>query len=204
MNNVHHANINLTEPEKELLRWHQRLGHISIKKVQFIMRTGILASSEKQKRLHIAASKLEKPPLCAACQFGKQRRRKAPGTKVVVDKANEGNLKKDHLFPGQCVSADHFICSTKGRLHSSRGKTKDSEMFCGGCLFVDHASKYTHCEFQTHLNTHETIKAKEKFELLCRDFGVIPQEYLTDNGSAFTSKEYTEKLKKFRRIPPVK
>ena len=25
-------NINLTEPEKEMLRWHQRLGHISVRK----------------------------------------------------------------------------------------------------------------------------------------------------------------------------
>ena len=42
---VHGSNINLTPPEKELLKWHQRLGHLSFKKIQFLMRTGILARS---------------------------------------------------------------------------------------------------------------------------------------------------------------
>ena len=67
-------------------------------------------------------------------------------------------------------------------------------MFSGGCMFVDHASGYLHVEFQTHLNTHETINAKENFELMCRDNGVIPQAYVSDNGSAFTSAAFTAKL----------
>jgi hypothetical protein len=29
-------NVNLSEPEKELLRWHQRLGHLGFNKVQFL------------------------------------------------------------------------------------------------------------------------------------------------------------------------
>ncbi|KAI2504072.1 hypothetical protein MHU86_10354 [Fragilaria crotonensis] len=32
---VNEANLNLSEPEKELLRWHYRLGHISFRKIQF-------------------------------------------------------------------------------------------------------------------------------------------------------------------------
>ena len=72
--------------------------------------------------------------------------------------------------------------------------TADSEMFSGGCLFVDHASGYIHVKFQTSLNTHETINAKDNFELMCRDHGVVPQSYLTDNGSAFTLAGFTAKL----------
>ena len=39
-------NSNLSPPEKELLRWHFRLGHLSFWKVQFLMRTGVLATSQ--------------------------------------------------------------------------------------------------------------------------------------------------------------
>ena len=33
---VHETNHNLSEAEKELLRWHYRLGHIGFKKIQFL------------------------------------------------------------------------------------------------------------------------------------------------------------------------
>ena len=45
--------------------------------------------------------------------------------------------------------------------------------------------------FQQHLNTHETLKARQEFELKYKDAGVIPLEYISNNGSAFTSKSYT-------------
>jgi|AntRauTorckE5430_2_1112549.scaffolds.fasta_scaffold04696_1 hypothetical protein len=35
---------------------------------------------------------------------------------------------------------------------------------------------------------------------MCRDHGVIPQKYLTDNATAFTSKEYTAHLNEFRQV----
>jgi hypothetical protein len=78
---------------------------------------------------------------------------------VVADR--DGVLKNNHLLPGQCVSVDHFICSNKGRLFKSRDKTALPEMYCGGCIFINHASGYIHVEYQAHLNTHETLKAKE-------------------------------------------
>ncbi len=34
-------------------------------------------------------------------------------------------------------------------------------MYCGGCIFVDHASSHVHVEFQSHLTTHETLKAND-------------------------------------------
>ena len=76
----------------------------------------------------------------------------------------------------------------------------DLEMFSSSCLFVDHASGYIHVEFQTNLNTYETINAKDNFELMCRDHGVIPQTYLSDNSSAFTSVGFTAKLHDFTQI----
>ena len=109
-------------------------------------------------------------------------------------------LKAGNLHPGQKVSADHFVCSTKGHLFDSRGKTKEDDMYSGGCIFVDHSSGYAHVEFQCHLNTHETLKAKTNFENCCRDVGVIPQEYLTDNGSTFSSQEFATQLSVFKQV----
>jgi len=128
---VNAANINLSEPEKELLRCHCRLGHVSFRRVQFLMRTGVLSNNESSRRLHTAACKLASPPKCAACQYGKKTRRPSPGTKTTVVQDRAGVLKRDHLLPGQRVSVDHFVCSTKGRLQTSRGKTADSDMFTG-------------------------------------------------------------------------
>ncbi|KAI2501349.1 hypothetical protein MHU86_13085 [Fragilaria crotonensis] len=81
-----------------------------------------------------------------------------------------------------------------------RWKTKADEMYTGGCIFVDHASGFVHVELQVNLNTHETLKAKEKFELTCRQYGVVPQEYLADNSKIFTSAEYTRNLSTFSQI----
>ena len=38
---VKKENINLTDPEKELLCWHQRLGHVAFKRVQALFRSGV-------------------------------------------------------------------------------------------------------------------------------------------------------------------
>ena len=105
--------------------------------------------------------------------------------------------RKNNLLPGQEVSVDHFICSQKGRLFTSRGRTADKDMFCGGCLFSDHASNLVHVEFQKVLTSHATINAKLSFKDFCRDHGVVASRYLSDNGSAFTSSEYSEHLRTF-------
>ncbi len=59
---VHQENTNLSEAQKELLRWHQRLGHLALKKIQHLMRTGVLSHTESIRKLHAAASKLTSPP----------------------------------------------------------------------------------------------------------------------------------------------
>ena len=60
---------------------------------------------------------------------------------------------------------------------------------------MDHASNFVHVEHHTSLSSHDTLRAKELFELFCRDHGVLPQKYMSDNATAFTSKGFTENLK---------
>ncbi len=200
LNTVHESNLNLTEAEKELLRWHHRLGNLSFRKIQFIMQTGVLSRSELHRSLHTAACRIVNPPKCTACQYAKQHQRPAPAKIATAIRDRAGVLKAENLVPGQQVSIDHFICGTKGRLFSSAGRSLNSDMFAGGCLFIDHASNFVHVEFQKHLNTHETMKAKQNFELMARDSGVIPQSYLSDNGGSFISAKFTEHLGTLKQV----
>jgi hypothetical protein len=197
---VAEANMNITEPEKELLKWHQRLAHIDCNKVKFLFRTGVLAHGEASRSLQTAASKIRTNPRCAACQFGKQCQLSVPTTTQAKVTDSVGAISKDVVRPGQQVSMDHFVCKNKGRLFTSRGKTVSTDMYSGGCLFVDNYSGFVHIELQKHLNTLETLQAKERFEAMSRDYGVIPQTYLSDNGSAFTSHEFASKMKELGQV----
>lgn len=194
-------NKNISEAEKELLRWHCRLGHVGICKVQNVMRTGALAHSESTRRLHKAASKIKQHgPYCASCLFGKQSLRPSPGlTSRNIVRDRSGVSKAGNLYPGNEVSVDHFICSSKGRLFTGRGKAPDHQLYSGGCIFVDHATGYVHVEFQKSLSSHATLESKARFEETCRDFGVIPQKFLSDNGGAFTSKAFSDHLATFNQ-----
>jgi hypothetical protein len=68
------------------------------------------------------------------------------------------------------------------------------------CRIPSSSYCYVHIEFQAHLTTHETLQAKASYELMSRDLGVIVQSFLTDNGSAFASKEFASQLAKFEQV----
>ena len=114
---THSENHNLPEPHKELLRWHYRLGHIGLRTVQFLMRSGALATSQSKQSLHTQAVKIpvHDLPKCAACQFGRQTNHAVPGKVSKVIKDRVGIMSADKLQPGQRVFIDHFVCSTRGR-----------------------------------------------------------------------------------------
>ena len=108
-------------------------------------------------------------------------------------------LKTNDLFPGARISVDHFVSNPPGRLLNTYGKEKADEKYKGGCIFVDHASGYIHVELQSKLNTHETMQSKVNFEAMCTQHGVVPQSYITDKGSSFTSSEFEKHLEKFEQ-----
>ena len=95
-------NENLTGAQKELLRWHFRLGHIGFRHVQWLVRSGkLLVTNPKA----VANCEL---PKCAACEFGKATRQATKTLKQTPVPEKEGELKKGDLFPGQRVSIDHY------------------------------------------------------------------------------------------------
>ena len=127
------------------------------------------------------------------------KRKPTPSTTSKPVTSNEGALKRGDLLPGQRVSTDHFICHTKGRLYESKCKTKPSSMYSGGCIFVDHASGFVDVEHQVAMTSHETLQSKHKFEKVARDCGVIIQDYLSDNGSAYSAAEFAAELTTFKQ-----
>ena len=186
-------NQNLSQAQKELLRWHFRLGHLGFRTIQMLLRSKALGESNLKR----AAAKCPLPK-CASCQYGKQKRRPTGATVTTPVPEREGSIKAGDLQPGQQVSVDHFYATHKGRLYESFGRSKADKMYMGGCIFVDHASGYIHVEHQVGLNSHETLKAKRAYEKECYEMGVGVQSYQSDNGT-FASREYEEDLKNLRQ-----
>jgi hypothetical protein len=87
---------------------------------------------------------------------------------------------------------DHFECRQRGRTCDSYGKAT-SQQYKGGCLFVDHGSSYVHVEHQFGFSAVETIRAKQSYERICLDNGILVQDYLTDSG-AFKAKSFVKHI----------
>ena len=64
------ANANLTSSQKELLRWHYKLGHVSFRQIQWLIRNKKLSTIGSYKAVANCTI-----PKCASCEFGKASRR---------------------------------------------------------------------------------------------------------------------------------
>jgi hypothetical protein len=196
-------NQNLTASQKELLKWHFKLGHCDLKRVQRLLKTGAFGSTPL---INAAANcDLNKLSLlCGSCAFGKQKRRsKTTKSNQVIDpvakaKLLEKLLSKEVLIPGQKVSMDHFIVSSPGRLFSSRGREASDKMYKGGVIFVDHASGYVHIEPVVNFTAGKALRAKRAFEREMLSMGVTVLNYHTDNG-VFTAQAYQDELAKLNQ-----
>ena len=86
-----------------------------------------------------------------------------------------------------------------GRRLETYGREAESSRYCGGAIFVDHASGYIHIELQSHLNSHETLRAKRSCEEICHDHGVIVENCVSDNGTAFRNADFEAELQQFHQ-----
>lgn len=57
--------------------------------------------------------------MCEVYQYAKAMRKVTYGKTAKIDKDSEGDLKSNHLRPGDAVSTDHFESRIKGRTLSS-------------------------------------------------------------------------------------
>ena len=178
-------NHNLGKPEKELLLWHSRLGHAGFGWIQDLMRTRKNAVGETADPplipTRVSGTPTCQPPCCAACQLGKQHRRTPRSVRIQAIPENEMAIRRDHLNPGDCVSIDQYICSTRGRLAHTKGREPITSRYRGGTIFVDHASSYIFINHQVSLDVTQTLQGKHKFEKDADLYGIKIKAYRGDN-----------------------
>ena len=129
-------NKNLTASQREILQWHFRLGHIEFIHVSFLARTSRLTVNNPKSVANCDKVKRE------SCQFGKSSHQPTKTQTVVKGKSKEMELKKRYFFPGQRISVNHFQSALPGRLYNLKGYTDATDIFHGGCIFVDYEYGY--------------------------------------------------------------
>ena len=183
------SNQNITVGHRLLLNWHNRFGHLNFPAVQRILRQFPFVAQK-----FAAAAKCDLTDLrCEICQYAKAHRRSTHGRTSHTNEECDGSLKAEHLGPGVRVSVDHFESRLLGRTRDSYGKPS-SDKFKGGCIFVDHGSGYLHVEHQLGFSAVETIRAKQSFENMAFEHGVVIQSYLTDSG-AFKANSFVHHIR---------
>ena len=162
----------------ELLRLHYRFGHLSFAKLQAMAKRGIIPRS---------LAKI-KPPVCAACMFGKLSRRNW--------RTRATNRKRIYkaTSPGQVVSVDQmestavgFVGQLKGRMTKRRYKY--------ATVFIDHFSGYSYVHVHSLQTSEETLIAKKAFEAHAAKYGVNIRHYHCDNGR-FVDKAWINHVQK--------
>ena len=183
------TNQNITAGHRLLMNWHGRFGHLNFPAVQRILRQFPFVSVK-----FAAASKCDLTDFrCEICQYAKAHRRTTHGKRTQVNKERDGSLRAEHLAPGARVSVDHFESRLLGRTRDSYGKPS-SDKYKGGCIFVDHGTGYLHVEHQLGFSAVETIRAKQSFESMAFEHGVVTQSYLTDSG-AFKANAFVQQIR---------
>jgi hypothetical protein len=180
----------MTAAQKTLLLDHQHLGHMDFGHLQSLYRPkdvvcefdGCSTSSSDSCLIssHAAISTCAHPQ-CLACNTAKAKRRPT-GAKHTTDIGDRQDvLSIDQLFPGQRVSVDQYESSVRGRLPSTRGREASHSQYCGGTLFVDHASSCIFVQHQVSLAASDTIMSKRIVEQEARSCGVEFLEFHTSN-----------------------
>jgi hypothetical protein len=198
---LHQANTNLLASQKELLLWHQRLSHASVKWVQKLMwdRKWLPGTADNETALHSGPFIPTKKGSCAqlcntstlkctVCLYAKASTR-SPENLAPRPSSKKQVLKQDHLKHGDCISADHYFSLIIGWIPHTFGK-EQSGYTCGS-LFVDHASGKIFNFPQYSITAFETIKNTLRLEALAMEEGFKVKEYHSNKG-IFSSTKFKE------------
>ncbi len=126
---------------------------------------------------------------CSACLVAKAQRRPTSSVSrqdpaLRFQHQLEGykprSLKRNHIAPGDCVSADHYLSPINKRLYSSFGR--EPHGYTCGSLFVDHASGKIFNFPQLSTTAAETVRSKHTLERLAFDDGIQIKSIHSDNG----------------------
>jgi hypothetical protein len=142
---------------------------------------------------HPQAPTVKPLPQCLACVMAKAQRRNTEATQSKPNPVKADALTRGNLAPGEAISIDHYESSVRGRLPNTQGREGEHRQYCGGTIFVDHASRFVAVHHQVSLDAAETLLSKRAFELDARRCGVEISTYHADNN-VFDSKQFTAEL----------
>jgi GAG-pre-integrase domain len=118
-------------PEEELMKWHQRLSHMPMSRIQKLALSGTLPNRIAKCRR----------PLCPACAYGKMTRRKwrtTPDTSSITPK---------NITCGSMVSVDQLQSNIPGLTAPMKG-TPTRKRYHIATIYVDHYSDFTYVHLQ--------------------------------------------------------
>lgn len=171
---IHHPNVVEQDkeelgmdPSAEMLRWHARLSHIPMSRIQQMAKEGALPARLARCRV----------PMCQSCIYGKMTRRPwrtKPGSQ-------EKAKLKVITAPGQCVSVDQLESTAPGLIAQMKGMLT-RQRYRAATVFVDHFSGLSYVHLQKSTNAVETLAAKHAFELYAKTHGNSILHYHADNG----------------------
>jgi GAG-pre-integrase domain len=133
--------------QKELLRWHNRMGHLSMHRLQEMASKGLLPSKITKCRV----------PICQSCMYGSLTRQ------PWRTNAKPSNITDSVTKPGDHISVDQLILPVPGLIGQLKGITTRAR-YGVATVFVDTFSRYTYVHLQQTTNTAETLEAKKRFE----------------------------------------
>lgn len=151
---------NLTFSQRQLLKWHRRLGHIGYHKIQQFSRLGLLPK--------------ELSTVCLACQFAKQKR------SYNTSSLDTHSISAADSRPGDCLSIDLIHSSIGGLIPQNKGKPR-TKRYNYACVFVGHATQLTHVVFQISSSAEETVQSKDSFEAFASTHGIHIKKYRADS-----------------------
>ena len=158
----------LSTIEREWMREHDRLGHISFAEKDKLVKGGVLA----KKFAALCGQKM----LCPSCMFGRMKRRPWQ----VKGVANRKCFCKQHA-PGAKVSVDQIMVSHPGLIPRMSGR-HTNDRICGAIGSIDHFSKYSYSQLQTSFNAEQTLDFKLAFKSHANTCCVTISSYRADNG----------------------
>ena len=164
----------LSDRQRRLLQWHERLGHINMDQCVRLARHGVIPRELAN----------GPAPKCQACLLSKGKRR--PKAKSTI------RHQDDTIEPGQVASTDQLIAGYPGRMSTSRGSPCKRRYTCV-TIFVDHATRFIYPHFQESTNAKETRAGKLAFEAFGRIHGRTLQHLHSDNGT-FVAKHFVADL----------
>ena len=155
------------DPSLGLLKIHQRFGHISFRKLQWMAKQGVLPKSYATCDI----------PVCPACAYGKMIKR------PWRSKKEKNYDKTDHtsLRPGEKVAVDQLVSPTPGLIAQMTGRLT-TKRYRYATVYVDIASRYGYVHLQKSADAEETVQGKFIFEAHMASMGVHVKGYHADNG----------------------